>query len=60
MDISVTLQQGMSQQNFEGYQLREDEILMYWNKVHVSNDQELKSLILLGMHKIPYARHLGW
>ena len=45
MDISVTLQQGMSQQNLEGYELRENGILMYIHRVYVSNDQELKNLI---------------
>jgi hypothetical protein len=42
MDISVTLQQGMSQPKFEGYELREDGILMYRCRVYVPNDQELK------------------
>jgi hypothetical protein len=28
VDIKETLQQGMSQQSLEGYELREDEILM--------------------------------
>ena len=37
----------MSQQKFKGYELREDGILMYRHRVYVSNDQELKSLILL-------------
>jgi hypothetical protein len=54
MDISTTLQQGMSQLEFEGYELREDVILMYRRKVYVLNDQELKNLILSEMHKVPY------
>ena len=35
MDISVTLQQGMSHPNFEGYELREDGILVYICRVYV-------------------------
>ena len=38
MDISETLQQGMSPQKFEAYELREDGILMYRCRVYVSND----------------------
>jgi hypothetical protein len=60
MDISATLQQGMSQQNLEGYELREDQILMYRRRVYVSNDQELKNIILSEMHKVPYVGHLGY
>jgi hypothetical protein len=45
MDISVTLQQGMSQQKVEAYELREDGILMYRHIVYVPNDQEMKKLI---------------
>jgi hypothetical protein len=60
VDIEATLQQGMSQHNLEDYELREDGILMYRRRVYVPNDQELKSLIFLEMHKVPYARHLGY
>jgi hypothetical protein len=44
----------------EGYDLREDGILMDRHKVYVLNDQELKSLIYSKMHKVPYAGHLGY
>jgi hypothetical protein len=57
MDISATLQHGMSQQKFEGYELREDVILMYRHRVYVLNDQKLKSLIFSEMHKVPYVGH---
>jgi hypothetical protein len=60
MDISVTLQQGMSHPKFEGYDLSKDGILMYRYRVYVLNDQELKSLILSEMHKVPYAGHIGY
>ena len=43
--INEKLQQGMSQQKFEGYELREDGILMYRHKIYVPNDHELKRLI---------------
>jgi hypothetical protein len=57
MDINMTLQQGMSQPKLEGYELREDWILMYRRRFYVLNDQELKNSILLEMHKVPYFGH---
>jgi hypothetical protein len=57
VDIKVNLQQGMLQQKFEGYELREDGILMYRHRFYVSNDKELKILILSEMHKVPYVGH---
>jgi hypothetical protein len=39
---------------------REDGILMYRCKFYVLNDQELKSLILSEMHKVPYVGHPGY
>jgi hypothetical protein len=59
-DIKATLQQGMSHQNLEGYELREDGILVYRCRVYVSNDQELKTLILLEIHKVPFVGHPGY
>jgi hypothetical protein len=60
MDIKATLQQGKSQQKFEGYELRDDGIRMYRHRVYVSTDQELKSLLLSEMHKVPYVGNLGY
>jgi hypothetical protein len=50
----------MLQQKLEGYELKEDGILMYRCRVYVPNDQELKTLFLLEMHKVPYAGHQGY
>jgi hypothetical protein len=50
----------MSQHKFEGYELREDGILMYRRRFYASNDQELKRLIFSEMHKVPYVGHLGY
>ena len=57
MDLRTSLQQGMSQHKLEGYELKEDGILMYRRGFYVPNDQELKSMLLSKMHKVPYARH---
>jgi hypothetical protein len=55
VDIRTSLQQGMSQHKLEGYELKEDGILMYKRKVYVTNVQELKNLLSSEMHKVPYA-----
>jgi hypothetical protein len=60
VDINENLQQSMSQHKFEGYELREDGILMYRHRIYVPNDQELKILILSNMHMVPYAVHPGY
>jgi hypothetical protein len=49
--VKVNLQQGMSQQKIEGYELKDDGILMYTCRFYVQNDQELKYLLLSYMHK---------
>jgi hypothetical protein len=59
-NLNQQVQQGMSQQKLEGYELREDGILMYRCRVYVSNDQELRSLFLLEIHKYPYVGHPGF
>jgi hypothetical protein len=50
----------MSQQKLEGYELRENQILIYRCRIFVPNDQELKSLISSYMHKVPYRGHPGY
>jgi hypothetical protein len=60
VDIKVDLQQGMSQWKLEGYELKEDGIVMYRFRFYVINNQELKSMILSEMHKVPYVGHRGY
>jgi hypothetical protein len=57
VDIKENLHQGKLQQKFEGYELKEDRILMYRCIFYVPNDQELKKLLLSEMHKVPYVGH---
>jgi hypothetical protein len=44
VDIKQNLQQGMLQNKFEYYELKEDWILVYRRKVYVPNEHELKNL----------------
>jgi hypothetical protein len=60
VDIKENLQQGKLQQQFKGYELKEDGILMYRHGVCVPNIQELKNMLLLEMHKVPYVGNLGY
>jgi len=44
LKIKETLQQGNLQQKFTYYELKEDGILMYKDKVYVSNSREMKNI----------------
>jgi hypothetical protein len=44
--IKTKLQQGILQQKFKDFELKEDEILMYRGRVYVPDYKELKNLIL--------------
>jgi hypothetical protein len=57
MKIKETLQQGIFQQKFNYYELKEDVILMYRRKVYVSNSNEMKNAVTRELHDVPYARH---
>jgi hypothetical protein len=37
-----------------------DGIILYRNKVYVTNSPQLRSVILKEMHNVPYARHPGY
>jgi hypothetical protein len=56
-ELVVKLQQGIWQKKIEDYKLGNDEILRYRSIIHVPNSQELKILILMEMHNVPYVRH---
>jgi hypothetical protein len=60
VDIKATLQKGMLQKKIEGYDLREDGILMYRHGFYVPNDQDLKTMLLSEMNKFSYVGHLGY
>jgi hypothetical protein len=46
MAIKEKFQQGILQQKIENYELREDGLLIYRDKIYVPNNQELKNMIL--------------
>jgi hypothetical protein len=60
VDIKENLHQAILQQKFEGYELKEEGILMYRHRFYVENVQELKILLLSEMHKVSYVGRLGY
>jgi hypothetical protein len=58
IEIITKIQQGILQQKNE-HNLENDEIIMYRGIIYVLNSWELKILIFIEMHNIPYARNLG-
>jgi hypothetical protein len=60
MELVTKLQQGIMQQKVEYYELENDGILLYKNKIYVPNTHELKSMILKEMHNVPYFGHPGY
>jgi transposase InsO family protein len=54
------LQQGKMQQKIENYELREEGILMFKDRIYVPYNQELKNILLSEMHKVPYVGHPGY
>jgi hypothetical protein len=44
----------------ENYKLETDGILLYKNRIYVSNVQDLKLMVLNEMHNVPYVGHLGY
>jgi hypothetical protein len=57
MELVTKLQQGKMQQKIEDYELGNDGILLYRNKIYVPNYHELRSTIFKEMHNIPYVGH---
>jgi hypothetical protein len=57
LKIKETLQQSDFQHKFNYYEPKEDGILMYTEKVYVTNFGELKYAVLKEMHNVPYVGH---
>jgi hypothetical protein len=55
--IRETLEQSNFQQKFNFYEMKEDGILMYRDKVYVLNSNELKNAVMKEMHNVPYDGH---
>jgi hypothetical protein len=57
LKIKETLQQVNLQHKFNYYELQEDGILTYREKIYVPNSSDLKTIVVREMHNVTYARH---
>jgi hypothetical protein len=60
LQVKENLQQGDVEQKIKQYEIKEDGLLMYKNRIYVPSSGELRNLVLKEMHDIPYARNLGY
>jgi hypothetical protein len=54
------LQQEPPNQKFDGYQITEEGLMIYKDRLYIPDVEELKRLILDEMHKKPYSGHPGY
>jgi hypothetical protein len=60
IELVTKLQQGKMQQKVKDFKLGNDEVLLYRNRIYVSNSHELRGTILKEMHNVSYDGHLGY
>ena len=54
------LQQADTPEKYKDYQLEEDGLLRFKNRVYIPDSSELRKLVLQEMHDVPYAGHPGY
>jgi hypothetical protein len=60
IQIRNSLQQEPPEHKCDGYQMTEDGLLIYKDRLYIPNLVELKKLIMDEIHKKPYSRHPGY
>ena len=60
LQVNEKLQQGKVDEKCEGYQLGEDDIIVYKGKFCFPNCTNLKKVILDEIYQIPYFGHPGY
>jgi hypothetical protein len=58
--VKERLQQEPIEKRYEGYQIRDDSLLLYNNRFYVPNSVDLRHLILDEFHRRPYVCHCGY
>jgi hypothetical protein len=58
--VKEKLQQEPKEKRYEGYQLRDDNLLMYNKRLYVPNSADLRQLIMDEFHRRPYVGHPGY
>jgi hypothetical protein len=59
-EMKEKLRQGKLQQKIENFELKEDKIIIFKNRIYVPDNQQLKNLLLLEIHKVPYVGCPGY
>jgi hypothetical protein len=54
------LQQEPKEKRYKGYQLRDDNLLMYNKRLYVPDSADLRQLIMDEFHRRPYVGHPGY
>jgi len=54
------LQQETKERKYEGYHITFDELILYNNRLYVTNSTNLRHLIMGEFHRRPYVYHLGY
>ena len=58
MQIKDKLHQQNLERKCEGYQLEEDELHTYKNRVYIPNVADLRRIVMDEIHQAPYSSHL--
>jgi hypothetical protein len=59
-DVKKILQQEPKERKYEGYQLGDNNLLLYNNKLYVLSSVELRNMIIDEFHKRPFVVHIGY
>ena len=60
LQVKEKLQQGKLNEKCEGYQLEEDDILVYKGILYSQNCVDLKKVIMNEIYQMPYSGHLRY
>ena len=60
VQIKDKLRQQILEKNYEGYQLEEDGLLTYKNRIYIPNISDLRRVVMGEIHQAPYSGHPGY
>ena len=60
MQVKEKLQQKHLEKRYEGYNLEEDGLLTYKNRIYIPNVADLRRVVMDEIHQPPYSGHPGY
>ena len=60
MQVKDKLQEQSLENRYEGYNLEEDELLTYKNRIYISNVVYFRRVVMDEIHQAAYSSHLGY